>query len=578
MDRITRSYLDAFQNEQSLTSLAESDLFELFACFCTVSDCYEEEFDIDDVHVGGEGDLGLDGIAVIVNGVLATSEDEVTDLISASPNLDANFVFVQAKTSSTFNGEQLMSFFDGVDEFFEETPTLPMSDDIKAAHELMTIVYQHSIKFRRQKPTCRLFYVTTGTWADDQYLAGRVEKRLKRLRDLGLFSEVDFVAMGADELHQSYQRSKNSVTAEFSFANKVTLPDIEGVEEAYLGLLPTGEFLPLITDHTGGIRKSLFYDNLRDFQDYNPVNAEIRTTLRDGQAQPRFAILNNGVTVVARGLRTTGNKFVITDYQIVNGCQTSHVLFNEADELQQDLQIPLRLIVTTDEEIINSVITATNRQTPVTTEDLYALSSFQKKLEALFDSYPDKKKLHYERRSKQYSAVTGIEKVRIISKPQQIRSFAAMFNDEPHRASRYYADLRSTVGRSIFHEQHKLEPYYVAAYAYYKLEFLFRNGLLPVYYKPARYQLLMAFRYLAGGQDMPALTANRIQAYCNKICDVLWSDQVALDKFRRAVEVVDSVSGDGGLNRDAVKTQSFTDAVKAELGVAGIRLIKDHPR
>lgn len=259
----------------------------------------------------------------------------------------------------------------------------------------------------------------------------------------------------------------------------------------------------------------------------------------------------------------------MTDYQIVNGCQTSHVLFDEREQLDPErVQIPLKVIATADEDIINSIITATNRQTQVTTEDLYALSSFQKKLEALFDAYPDKKKLHYERRSKQYSAVAGIEKVRIISKPQQIRCFAAMFLDDPHRASRYYSDLRAQVGSKIFHEEHKLEPYYASAYAAYKLEYLFRNGSLPVYYKPARYHLLMAFRYLVAGSDMPAVTANKMEKYTNKLCDGLWSDDSATEAFKKAIAAVDQVLGGSALTRDTVKTQPFTDAVKVALGVA----------
>lgn len=577
MDRITKSYLEAFQKEQSLGEMPEAELFERFVCFCTVSDCYEEEFDIADVHVGGADDLGLDGAAVIVNGTLATSLDETIDLIEASPILDTSFVFSQAKTSSSFSGDQIMNFFDGVDEFFEEAPTLPMSDDVQAAHAMMMEIFAQSIKFRRQKPSCRLFYVTTGSWVDDPSLVGKVDKRLTRLRKLGIFSEVEFTPMGADEIHASYQRSKNSVTQEFNFTNKITLPDIEDVEEAYLGILPMAEFLPLITDHAGGIRKALFYDNIRDFQGYGSINDGIRRTLQDEHAQVRFPILNNGVTIVARGLRTTGNKFVISDYQIVNGCQTSHVLFDESGLLKADMSVPLRLIVTTDEEIISAIITATNSQTPVTTEDLYALSGFQKKLESSFDSYPGKKKLYYERRSKQYSAVAGIEKVRIITKSQQIRAFAAMFNDEPHRASRYYSDLRAAVGKSIFNEQHKLEPYYAAAFAYYKMEYFFRNNVLPVYYKPARYQLLMAVRYIVGGNDMPSLTANRVQGYCNKICESLWSDAAATTAFQTAIEAVEEACGTESLTRDLVKTQAFTDAVKAALGVRGVRLVKDHP-
>jgi AIPR protein len=562
MDRVTKSYLEEFRVEQSLGEMPESDVFEFFADYCVVSNLYDEEFDAADVHVGGEDDLGIDGLAIIVNGVLINSVDEAEDLLDLNGFLDVKFVFVQAKTSSGFSGEQIANFLDGVDEFFEENPTQPVNEQIANARAIMTWLYTKSVKFTRQKPVLALAFVTTGSWQDDERLTARIQIRRKRLQDTGLFHEVVFDAMGANEIQEAYQRSKNNVTVEFSFANKVLLPEIEGVAEAYLGVLPAKEYMALITDDSGNIRKPLFYDNVRDFQGDNAVNREIKQTLQNAEGQQRFAVLNNGVTVVTRGLRTTGNKFVVTDYQIVNGCQTSHVLFDAKDHLGEEAHVPLKVISTEDEDIINAIITATNRQTEVTAEDLYAMSAFQKRLEALFAAYPDKKKLYYERRSKQYASVPGVEKVRIISKTLQVRAFAAMFLDDAHRAARYYSDLRAQVGTKIFNENHKLEPYYVSAYAYYKLEFLFRNNALPNYYKPARFHLQMALRHLIGGPDMPALTANQASSYSNKIAEVLWSDEKAADAFKEAVQVIDVALAGQPLTRDVVKTQGFTDLVK----------------
>jgi hypothetical protein len=565
VDRVTRSYLQEFREEQTLSEdLSESDLFEFFADYCVVSAAYEEEFDTADVHVGGNDDVGLDGLAVIVNGVLVGTVDEAEDLLEINGFLDVKFIFVQAKTSSSFSGEQIMTFFDGVDEFFADEPTQPINDAIKAAREVMAWLYTKSVKFKRQKPVVEMSYVTTGQWQEDERLLAKINGRRSRVRDTGLFHEVRFEPLGANEVQAAYQRSKNNVTVEFSFASKVLLPEIEGVAEAYLGVVPAKEYLALITDPSGNIRKPLFYDNVRDFQGDNPVNVEIKETLKDPTGQQRFAVLNNGVTVVTRNLRTTGNKFVVTDYQIVNGCQTSHVLFDAKDHLDEEVHVPLKVIATADEDIINAIITATNRQTEVTADDLYAMSAFQKRLEALYDAYPDKKKLFYERRSKQYASVNGIEKVRIIGKTLQVRAFAAMFLDDPHRAARYYSDLRAQVGTKIFNDMHKLEPYYVAAYAYYKLEFLFRNNLLPVYYKPARFHLLMALRYFVGGPDMPALTANKMVFYANRIAEVLWSDDQAVNAFKEAVKAVDEALDTEPLNRDLVKTQSFTDSVKSK--------------
>jgi hypothetical protein len=569
LDRVTKSYLDEFRAEQSLdVKLDESTLFEYFADYCVVSSVYEEEFDAADVHVGGVDDLGLDGLGIVVNGVLIDTVDEAQDLLGINGFLDVKFIFVQGKTSSSFSAEQIMTFFDGVDEFFAETSTLPLNDRVKAAREIMTWIYDNSVRFKKQKPVVELSFVTTGQWTNDVHIVGKVEKRLNTIRATGLFSEVRFGAMGADEVQRAYQQSKNNVTVEFSFANKVLLPEISGVTEAYFGVLPGKEYLALITDPAGNIRKPLFYDNVRDFQGNNPVNMEIAETLKEPGGQQRFAVLNNGVTVVTRSLKTTGNKFEISDYQIVNGCQTSHVLFGAREDLGDEIFVPLKVIATADEDIISSIITATNRQTEVTADDLYAMSAFQKKLESLYDAYPDKKKLHYERRSKQYASANGIEKVRIIGKSLQIRAFAAMFLDDAHRSARYYSDLRAQVGGKIFNDTHKLEPYYASAYAYYKLEFLFRNNLLPVYYKPARYHLLMALRYVVAGSDMPAATANKIVAYSNGIAEVLWSDTKAQEAFNKAIELVDVALQGEILTRDLVKTQAFTDAVRAAALVA----------
>lgn len=529
-----------------------------------VSNVYEEEFSAADLSTDGGNDLGIDGIGIIVNGVLVSSPEEVEDLLNLNGFLDVRFVFVQSKTSSSFEGQEISTFLDGVIEFFADNPTLPTNEAIDNAREIMSRIYANSVKFTRQKPSVEVYYVTTGVWQGDAYLQGLVDQRVKRLEETQLFSTVVFYPFGASEVQAAYQRSKNNVTVEFNFSNKVTLPEIDEVSVAYLGYLPSSEYLKLLTDPVGNIRKPLFYDNVRDFQGDNPVNREIKETLDEAAGRQRFAILNNGVTVVTRGLRTTGNKFAISDYQIVNGCQTSHVLFEARDHLGEETNIPIKVVATTDEDTINSIITATNRQTEVTTEDLFAKSPFQKRLESLYDSYPGKKKLHYERRSRQYAAVNGIEKVRIIDKKVQIRAFAAMFLDDAHRAARYYSDLRAQVGSGkIFSDTHKLEPYYVSAYAYYKLEFLFRNSQIPVYYKPARYHLLMALRYLVGGEEMPALTANKVATYANNIADVLWSDQGAVDAFKAAVEVIDTATGGQPLTRDTVKTQAFTDAVKA---------------
>lgn len=568
MDRITTSYVETFRKEQSLPKGDDATTFEHFTNYCILSDSYDEEFNISEVHTGGGNDLTLDGTAVIVNGVLVTEVEEIEDLLSTNGFLDVRFVFIQAKTSSGFSGEEIGSFGEGVLEFFAEEPTLPMSDRIVHLRELMAWVYDHSVQFKHDKPTCEMSFVTTGKWVDDAHLAAKIAKAESKLKDTNLFSRVSLRPFGAAEIQASWTRSKNAASVEFTFANKVTVPDIAGVTESYVGVLPLNEFIRVIADpDAGSIRKHIFYDNVRDFQGDNPVNSEIARSLRTTEGRDRFAVLNNGVTLVARSLRNTGNKFFVSDYQIVNGCQTSHVLYNNREELPDSLGVPFKVIATNDEEVINSIITATNRQTQVTDDDLYALSTFQKQLEAFMGAFEERHRLHYERRSKQYNTA-NVEKVRIVTKTLEMRSFAAMFLDEPRRAANYYSELKPQVGKTIFSPTHKIEPYYTAAFAYYKLEFFFRNGQIPVGYKPARFHILMVARYLAAGSDMPAFTANKIENYAKKINEVLWDDSKAVSLFKEACTVVDNVQKGAPLTRESVKPQSFTDTVLKEVKTA----------
>ena len=175
---------------------------------------------------------------------------------------------------------------------------------------------------------------------------------------------------------------------EFLFAARTEIPEITGVREAYLGFIPASQFLSIITDENGEILNSIFYDNVRDWQGDNPVNSEIRRTLESPETA-RFVLMNNGITIIARNLLKTASRFTIEDFQIVNGCQTSPVLFgySQSKKIEDSVMIPLRLIATQDEGVIEAIIRATNRQTEVKSEQFFAITDFAKQLEIFFQAF-----------------------------------------------------------------------------------------------------------------------------------------------------------------------------------------------
>ena len=71
-----------------------------------------------------------------------------------------------------------------------------------------------------------------------------------------------------------------------------------------------------------------------------------------------------------------------SDYQIVNGCQTSNVLFNNMNMVDlNNLQIIVKLIASKDKEIQTSIIVGNNSQTEVKREQLVSLLESQKAIE-----------------------------------------------------------------------------------------------------------------------------------------------------------------------------------------------------
>jgi hypothetical protein len=329
-----------------------------------------------------------------------------------------------------------------------------------------------------------------------------------------------------------------------------------------LGFLPVPEFLNLLSDDTGDIIGGLFYDNVRDWQGENEVNLEIRQTL-DSDAKARFVLMNNGITIIARNLRLTGNKVDVEDYQIVNGCQTSHVLFSNKDLVNDTVMVPVRLIGTQDESIINAIIRATNRQTAVKEDQFFALQEFPKQLELYFQTFPEAQKLYYERRSCQFNRLP-IAKMRIVPQSTMIRAFAGMFLNEPHRTTRNYAALTAKLGKEIFGKEHRKEPYYIAAFTLFRLEYLFRSGRLGAKYKPARFHILMAFRLLGNADSLPPMNSHAMEKYCKKLMDIIADPTKIDDLLVKAASIVDQAAA-GNYDRDNIRTETFTQKVNEAL-------------
>ncbi len=449
MDRITKSLINELLANEELGSEGDSKDFEKLVNYCVVSNEYSKTFDLNLITVGDGGDTGIDGVAIFVNGQLIEDKEEVNDLLERNSRLEVSYIFIQAKTSSSFSSAEIGTFIFGVKDFFSETPSLVRNDDISRIAEISDCIYEKAPHFH-ENPKLKLFYCTTGKWIDDQNLRAVIDQGVSDLEQASLFELVSFYPYGAKEIAKSFRKTKETISTTVNFSNRVTLPSIKGISEAYIGLLPFSEFKKILTDEDDDLI-NVFEDNVRDFQgSNNDVNSGIKNTL-NGDDSDLFSVLNNGVTIVASSISPTGDRFTIKDYQIVNGCQTSNVLYNNRNsEYINSVNVPVKIIATADDDVKSRITLATNNQTPIKKEQLASLTAFQRSLEQYYNSYSGDSKLYYERRSKQYNSDSSVLKTRIITVPYQIKSFSAMFLENPHQVTSFFGTLVSRLNEQQF--------------------------------------------------------------------------------------------------------------------------------
>lgn len=559
MDRITQSMLDSFKNNQSLYIDDIALLFEYFSNYCVVSNIYgSSDFDIEDITTG-TATQGIDGIAIIVNQRLIKTVEDIDVLITLNRNISVKFILIQTKTSTSFNNAEISNFLTYSRLFFSEDTSMFHSDEMKRFIELKNHIFEKGDKLKKN-PELLFYYITLGQWNDDVNLNSSISVGIETLKSTNLFSNIDFIPCGSAEIQSMYRKTKSKLSATFRFEKRITMYSLNDDEIGYSGVLPFKEFKKLILEENGA-SKPVFEDNIRDYLGPNlDVNKSISETILSGNINA-FSMLNNGITIVATSISMPGDIATIEDYQIVNGCQTSNILINNMDSAKNidDLIIPVRIIVTKDENLKNEITKATNSQTAIKKEQLEALSTFQKNLEEYYKTFKTQDALIYERRTGQYRD-SDIPNNKIISIATQIKTIAAMFLNEPSGVSGQYGTVAKRVGNKIFKTSDKLIMYYVSALALYKIENLFKTNKIDKKYRRSRYHAMMLFRIVVSEEEMPKFNQHKMENYCKKLLDTLQDDTECERLFKGIIEFIISKENEIDINnRKCFERKETTD-------------------
>lgn len=147
-----------------------------------------------------------------------------------------------------------------------------------------------------------------------------------------------------------------------------------------------------------------------------------------------------------------------------------------------------------------------------------------------------KERFYYERRSKQYYLNNAVEQKNIVTLTAQIKSFLAMFLDEPHSHPRYYGELLKTNEQRLFAPSHEPAPYYTSGVALLLVEKYINNHNREL--RQYKYHAIMLLRIQIGGQNMPDINDNRISDYALKIADVLRIPERCNEECTKAMNTI----------------------------------------
>ncbi len=551
MNPVIKAQVLDFATTEDMKHRAESEIFEIYSAYSILNGGLGESIDAADAHLSGS-EFGVDGVAIIVQGRLITDTTDAEQAVQDIKSPEIDFYFFQSKTGTAFDYGNISKFFDSVSGFFDSSMIgeSPQLDDLIAAKDVL-----YSKAVGRRNPGLHAYYACTGNYDKPSRIEKLIASTLGQWSDLNIFDQdrTSIQMIGAKELQRLYRAASSAVEATIDFSRNIVLPSHDSVEEAYLGYLTAEEIIKLVSirDDDGSpqdINRSVFFDNIRDFDPDSKINNSISSTLQKGEVHD-FIFRNNGITVVAKSIDRTGDRFRIEDYQVVNGCQTSNILFNNRTAVA-GVHVPFRLIGTKDDDFISSIIAGTNRQNAVREEQFWALRPFMKSFEEYCKSLDDEQRIFFERRENQFRG-QKVEKARIMQPSTLMKAVAATLLNQPNRSARDYRGITAEYQDRLFLDEHDVRLYHAACYLHYRLDYLWRNQKLDNALKIYRFYFMAAIgkKVIGDGdvftrrrQDIEAISAKivalagaetRLKAAIEKTHDLLLARIAATDTSTR---------------------------------------------
>lgn len=537
---VIRVRLAKFRDDYELKNVSDGVAFERFANRTILSTHQPGAFSVDDslldsVCVGGQNDMGLDGICIKLNGLLVHTLQDAQDIFEKYNKAEIEYIFIQSKYKEKFDSGEYSKFVNGVVDFLGEDHFQPYNAQIQNWLEIKDFLMSDNVMMRwTHNPEVRLYYVVMGAWENNQHIIAISNKCEKDIAGMDTYGDVSIQYIDSGAFKRILDENENAFSVVLNVIDTFSLTAVDKVENSSIILCSAEELLKLLVSNEGIIRKSLFDDNVRDYQGDTAINNDILSTIETDPDS--FVLLNNGITIVCDELSSGNRKISIRNPQVVNGCQTCNVIY-EAGKKKLSLTnvtVIAKVIATRSLDITNNIVKGTNRQNIVYDEAFEITRQFHKDLEDLFNALAAESgvRLFYERRSKQYIGNPTIKPLEKINLRGILQGFVSVFLNEPFKGHRHESKLLQEYRNKIFIDTQSKYPYYIAALIYSKLEHTYRAGTIPKELSPYKMHLCWLVKEVLA-PDAPTINNEKeIDRYCEQLKgklldDIAWDEAVS---------------------------------------------------
>ncbi|WP_291595999.1 AIPR family protein [Bacteroides sp.] len=471
------------------------DIFENFGNYIIASNMLEEELD-DIKSVSTNKAQGIDGIIIIVNNRLVSEEADLSKF-GATESIKISIGFIQATIQKSFSEEKLSAFTDEVVKFLTgEILIEPFSSIYK---KLLDDDGDY-INRIEETPHVSLHFLsarTSHTIPEEKIV---IEKNKIMGRDLIKNKCIveKFVILQTEEIKIEYDKIPKYHSVQLQFKHNIQLTPVDNIELSLLATIEFSELCKLILTSDNNLKEKLFVENVRNFIGNTPVNNDIKRTLDNESNKCYFPYLNNGLAIICDKIErhpVMPNTFYLTFPRIINGCQTTNILYKKYKEDKDSLQnveIVAKIISTNDNNLKKDIIYAANNQNSIS-KDLQSLNDYHQKIELYFEGKDEKNyHLHFERLRGQYSYVTPpYSKVNIETLS---RLYISVFLRKPHEMKSNALSVIEQMQKEgkVFNNETEVEKYYYCAVLWYWFNHFLINDVFSMKSKTMDMHIIMA--------------------------------------------------------------------------------------